>query len=201
MIDYRRLACSFVLILAAVAPAAVADTLLVSFSQTGSATIDGDARWQPFISYGDPALMSAIVMNGVTITPSEVTGGLSFDLTGDFAVFSALATNGIDDELRVGFFAAGGVGFSDTASELAFLNAGTIKFPDIGNPDFAGYTLTRISVLSTGYRILNGGFALETTTQFSFHGEVDSTAVVPLPSVAYMGLVSLAGLKLLGRRR
>ena len=196
----HRLACTIVLTLAAIAPATFAETLLATFSSSGSATINGDARWQPFISYGDPFARDAIVMNGVTITPAAIAGGLSFDLTGDFAAFSALATNDVDDAMSVGVFAPSGVGFDDTASELAFLNAGTLTFPDIGNPDFAGYTLTRISIRGTSYQSPDG-ITLNTSTDFSFYGDPASTATVPLPSVACTGLASLAGLKLLTRRR
>ena len=199
MTAHRRLACTIVLTLAAIAPAAFADTLLATFSSSGSATINGDARWQPFISYGNPAVAGAIVMNGVTITPAAVAGGLSFDLTGDFAAISALATNGVDDAMRVGVFAPSGVGFNDTASELAFLNAGTLTFPDIGNPDFAGYTLTRISIRGTSYQTPDG-ITLNTSTDFSFYGAPASPAV-PLPAAACTGLASLAGLKLLTRSR
>jgi hypothetical protein len=191
-----RLACTIVLTFASAAPTAFADTLLATFSYDSNAPLD--AGWQPFISYGDPFARDAIVMNGVTITPVAIQNGLSFDLTGDLPAFSALATNGVNDPMHIGIFTPNGPGHNATATELSLLQTATLYVPGIGSPDFAGYTLTRISILGTGFNTIQSN--MNTTTSFSFYGDAVSPAV-PIPSVAYTGLASLAGLKLLGRRR
>jgi len=195
MTAHHRLACTVVLTLAAVAPAAFPETLLATFSQHSNAPIDSEFR--PFISFDNPA-GTPIVMNGVTMNKDSVNVGDILNLTGDLPAFSTLANNGVNDPMHIGIFAPNGPGYNATATALGLLQTATLYVPGIGSPDFAGYTLTRITIQATGFSSVQTD--MNTTTQFSFYGNPVSPAV-PLPSAAYTGFASLISLKLLTRRR
>jgi hypothetical protein len=191
-----RLACAAALWLAATAPAALADTLLATFSYESVGTLGGAEAWKPFISYGNPGDAGAITMNGVTMTPIDIAAGDSFDLTGDLAGFNTLATNGTNDAMRIGIFVDGGTGHNATATESSLMSTATFYVPGIGTPDFAGYSVSRISILGTLYAVGETTppdvVHFRTSTEFSFYTDDVVAAPVPLPAAAPMGLACLA---------
>jgi hypothetical protein len=136
-------------------------------------------------AHHDHALLRRRAMNNATITPITIATGTSFDLAGNLAAFSALATNGIDDAMHIGIFVDGGTGHNANATESSL---------GIGPPIFAGQTLTRINILGTGFQPTGGldGTEFRTTTEYRFYTNDVSAAPVPLPAAAPMGLACFA---------
>lgn len=172
-----------------------ADTLLASFDYTGIGQLNGTPQWQPFLSYGDPDDPGSFVMNNATLDFLAVANGTQLELSGDFASFAALATNGLNQPLFVGFRVPGGTGSQQLTTELDLLNTGVLA-PGIGSPDFVGYSLSRIVVLGSSFQSL-GRDSFETSVNFSVYGNA-----VPEPaSAALVGLAAVTAIWLRRRNR
>lgn len=171
-----------------------ADTLLASFDYTGIGRSAGQPEWQPFLSYGNPDDPGSVVMNGATLDFLAVTQGTRYDLTGNFASFASLATNGSNNAISIGFHNPSGSSQSLT-SEFELLTWG-FAVPGVGAPDFAGFTLTRIEVLGSSLTSLGHG-VFEVSTNYSVFGNpVPEPATVALLAI---GATALALLRLARR--
>lgn len=166
-----------------------ADQVIAYINYTGVGTIlAGFDSFVPFMSYGDPGLPNpAGFVGNRPLTFLDLLQGNTYDLTGDLAGFAASITNGGLENVYIGFTVNQGVGSVTLLTEPALLagNGG------VGNPDLAGWTVTRISLIATAYASL-GGNQFEVSFVFSIIG-------VPAPAGA--ALLGSAGLSLAGRRR
>jgi len=119
-------------------PASVssADSLLASFDFTGSLPAPiGQPEFSPLLSYGDPSNPPAVgYLDNVTLTLLDIFQGNRFELTGDLANFAALASNGVDDGLYVGFGLTGVGTVWTLESESAVLATAFLAVPGTGQP-------------------------------------------------------------------
>ena len=185
----------WILILFGSAFAARADINLATFSYTGRGQTSAFPTWQPYLSYGDPNDVSPLgFMDNITMSVVDIINGTHFDLTGDLANFSSMGANNINDVFYIGFVVPGGTGSAAVTTELDLLSGATFILPGLGAPDFAGYNITRISVIGTSFQALAEG-AFDTTIEFTVIG------VVPEPSTFALCAVGLAAVVVRARRK
>ncbi len=169
-----------------------ADFLIANFTTSFTGQTTALPTWQPYLSYGDPSLPGAVIMNDVTLDFLAVANGTHFTLTGDFPAFSDLITNGSNEAIYLGINVSGGTGSQILNAELPLFQSAFFVAPGAGNPDLAPYTLTRIVVLGTSFQG-TGGSGFEVGIDFSFYG-------VPAPSTA-LALIAPIGVVTVRRRR
>jgi hypothetical protein len=172
---------------------------VANFQYTGSGryTDPGAPTFEPFISFGDPAVMPALgFLGNVSMSLLDVANGTTPDLVGDFANFEALSTNGVDDNLYFGFLVSPGVGSTQSLTESALLSAAFSTAPGVGAPDYAGYDLTRVEVFATSYQGGADG-AFDVTIEYTVYAE----QLIPEPTTIGMAALSLIGLMGYGNRR
>lgn len=182
------LACFVILLAASVARA---ETILAEFQFTGTVRNPAaDVPIRPFMSYGDPAIQPAV---GFIETDAmgffDFLSGTRHDLTGDFGAFATLASNGVNQTIYVGFEVDGAGSASDGQAESTLLGSASFLLPGLGNPDFAGYEVTRVDVLGTSYAPLEGD-RLELSFQYAVYGNVPepgSWALLALGACALVG--------------
>jgi hypothetical protein len=198
MAMYRLLALSIVLVLSS-SQSTWAEVEVASFQFTGTGVVTGPGapQFEPFLSFGDPNVMPALgFIDNVTMSLVDVLNGTSPDLAGDFANFEALSTNGVNDDIHIGFKVPSGVGSSQMMTESALLAGAFSKAPGVGAPDYAGYDLTRVEVMGTSFQTLpSGGF--EVTIAYTVYAE----RLIPEPATCGMAAMGLAGVILHRWRR
>jgi len=176
-------------LLAASAMVARSEIAVAYVNYTGTGMASGPASWQPFLSFGDPNDVSPLgYMNNVTLSILDIINGTYYDLTGDFANFSSMAEDGINQSIYIGFFVPGGVGSSDLTNEQDLLATGVFLAPGVGSPDFNGYILTRINVIGTSFSVV-GENEFETSFEFTFYGDR-----VPEPSTFALLTLGIAAI-------
>lgn len=174
--------------------AARADTLLAGFDYSGTLPAPiGDPQILPLLSYGDPTLPPATgFLDNVTLSFLDFVQGNTYELTGDLSNFVSLATNGIDDSMYVGFQLAGVGTTWSLEPESAVLASAFQAVPGLGNPDFAGYEITRVLVLGSSFS--QGANELDITINFQVFGN----RLVPEPGT--WALLALGACGLVGYR-
>lgn len=190
-----RIATTFAVVtLAATATTAHAgaDFLIANFTTTFTGQTTALPTWQPYLSYGDPSLPGAVIMNDATLDFLAVANGTQFTLTGDFAAFAGLITNASNEPIYLGINVPGGTGSQILTAELPLFQNAFFVAPGAGNPDLAPYTLTRIVILGTSFQG-TGGSGFEVGVDFSFYG-------IPAPSTALALLAPLGAMSLRRRR-
>ncbi len=179
---------------------ATADSLLAAFNFTGSLpTPIGQPEFSPLLSYGDPSNQPAVgYLDNVALTLLDIIQGNRYEMTGDLANFAALASNGVNDGLYVGFGLTGVGTVWSLENESTVLSTAFLAMPGLGNPDFAGYDVTRVLVMGTAY-----GPAPNDEVEISLNFEVYGDRVIPEPSTWAMLLIGasvLVGCRRLCRR-
>lgn len=179
------------------ASTASADTLLANFAYTGTADLPasgGSPEFQPFMAYGPPTLPAPGLINDVTMSVLDIVQGNTYELSGEFATFADLASNGSDESLYVGFLVPNETGSWTSSTESANLAAAFFTALGVGNPDYFGYDLTRVVVIGTAFSVAPDD-QFELTVDFSVYGE----RTIPEPSTLAM-LATGVGALLLCRR-
>lgn len=167
------------------------DFLIANFTTTFTGNTTALPTWQPYLSYGDPSLPGAVIMNDATLDFVAVANGTQFTLTGDFAAFAGLITNANNEAIYLGINVPGGTGSQTLTAELPLFQNAFFVAPGAGNPDLAPYTLTRIVILGSSFQSTgDGGF--EAGVDFSFYG-------IPTPGTT--SLLAMGALVTLRRRR
>jgi hypothetical protein len=175
------------------------DVEVANFQYTGTGVVTGPGvpQFGPFLSFGDPNVMPALgFIDNVTMSLLDVANGTTPDLAGDFANFEALSTNGVDNNIHIGFKVPSGVGSSQLLTESALLAGAFSTAPGVGAPDYAGYDLTRVEVMGTSFQTLpSGGF--EVTIAYTVYAE----RLIPEPATCGIAAMGLTGLVVLHLRR
>lgn len=147
---------------------------------------------EPFVSYGHPQLvLPPAFMGNQGLTALDFLNGTVVNLTGDFAGFSAFATNGLLDLMFVGFGAPLAEPVINTNGETAVYNG-----PNVTPPDLEGWLLSRISVMGTSLQTANvgAGTVVIATVEFTFWG-------TPVPAPGAAAVIGLGVVGVAARRR
>ncbi len=169
-----------------------ADFLIANFTTSFTGNTTALPTWQPYLSYGDPSLPGAVIMNNATLDLADVANGTQFTLTGDFAAFAGLITNASNEAIYLGINVPGGTGSQILTAELPLFQSAFFVAPGAGNPDLSPYTLTRIVILGSSYQG-TGGSGFEVGVDFSFYG-------IPAPSTAIAMLAPIGAMSMRRRR-
>jgi hypothetical protein len=176
---------------------AQAEILLANFPYTGILSTRGESpQIRPLLSYGDPSEPNAVGHIWADMTLLNFFNGVPVELAGDFSGFTALATDGLDEQVFVGFEFVGMSSVWSLEDESTVLAWAFSLAPNVGNPDFAGYEITRIEVLGTSYITLPDD-EIELTFEYSVYGNVPEPGTLVMLSLGGVGL--LAGYR--SRRR
>lgn len=164
----------------ALSPLAHADILLGTYQFVGQGHDPQNAGVvEPVMSYSDPDVLTPFgYMGNQTIDLADVANGTVKTLSGDFLGFSLAMTSNTDEQFHIGFRVPGGMRAVSLINESSL----TPEIAGVVDPDFAGYALTRVTVLGTSYSTLGGG-SFEFGLLFSIYGDV------PAPST---GLIACA---------
>lgn len=171
-----------------------ADIILgtLDFSGTGIDAAGGglgNPITRPVLSYGDPLNPASTgFLGNQTITFLDVANGTPKTLSGDFSTFATLVTNGVNNPFSVGFTVDGGTGQTQLLTEASWIPA----FAGVVDPDFQGYTITRVVVLGTSFQSGSPGFQIG--YNFTIFGD-------PIPGPATCAALAPAGLIAFRRRR
>jgi len=177
---------------------ATADIVVANFDFAASVAQapDGSFEFRPFVAYGDPTIQPALgYMNNATMAVIDVLQGNSYELSGDFANFAAKAVNGSDDPFYIGVQVVNGVADWDATSESVHLSTASMKAPGVGSPDYAGYELTRITVMPTSFQQLQNG-QIDVSVMFTVYGN----RLVPEPGLFTLAALGFAGVATMRRR-
>jgi len=194
----RLFALSIAVVLSCAQPAsAEIEVANFQFTGMGVAVGPGSPQFEPFLSFGDPIVFQALgFIDNVTMSLVDVANGTTPDLTGDFANFEALSTNGVNDDIFIGFKVFSGVGSSQLLTESALLAGAFSKAPGVGAPDYAGYDLTRVEVMGTSFQTMPSG-SFEVTIAYTVYAE----RLIPEPATCGMAAMGMVGAILHRSRR
>jgi hypothetical protein len=167
------------------------------YTGTGAVTGPGVPQFEPFLSFGDPGIMPAQgFIDNVTMSVQDMFDGNTYDLVGDFVNFELLSTNGVDNDIHIGFKVPSGVGSSQLLTESTQLAGAFSTAPGVGAPDYAGYDLTRVEVRGASFQTLpSGGF--EVTIAYTVYAE----RLIPEPATGGMASMAVAGVLMHRLRR